>query len=213
MVLSHLIHKCIYKVYGKSVNSVVVVSVFREIALDFVACNDTVFVTYCFNFSIFYCAERIGNNGKSGNTRSEVSLYISVMKCHLNTFVAVFIVHIMDNVKCIYIKPCEPFHHGIVFFHNIVKVKIFCCYRTVFRTNLDFKTFVHTSVYSIKQAFCEVRSCTEELHFLAYSHRRYAASYSIVIAVDFTHHIIVFILNGRSVYGYFCAVFLKASRK
>ena len=79
MMLSYLIHKALNKVYRKLIDSVIVVSVFREVSFNHIIINKTFFVTYDLNFSVFDSTERVGYNRKSGYTRSEESFYIPVV--------------------------------------------------------------------------------------------------------------------------------------
>ncbi len=199
MVLSYLVHKPPYYIHRYLVHAVVVVAVLGEIALHVVVNDYSVFVAYAFYLGVLNRAERVGDNRKSRDTGSEPTLNITVVKRHLKLFVAVFIVHIMNDVEGIDIQAREPFHHIVVLFHNVVKVEIIALNGAVFRPYLDFKPLVNTAVYSVKQALGEVCPRAEELHFLADAHRGNAARYRVVVAVGNAHHIVILVLNRRGV--------------
>ena len=84
--------------------------------------------------------------------------------------------HILDKVENIYIKTCKPIHHNEILFNNSVVIKIFVCDRSKVGTDLILCFFVYTAVNSIKEAFCEVCTSAEELHFLTCLSCRYAAA-------------------------------------
>ena len=92
------------------------------------------------------------------------------MKSHLNSLIRILIVHIVDNVQCIYIQTSQPLHHIVILSHYIIIIEVIACNRTILRTYLYLKSFVNTAVDSIKQALSKVSSCTEELHFLTDPH-------------------------------------------
>ena len=78
--------------------TVIVVSVFWEISFNFVINGNTVFVTNWFYLGILDCGKRIGNNGKSGNSCGKPTGYFFVVESHLQSFIAVFIMHIVDDI-------------------------------------------------------------------------------------------------------------------
>ena len=135
------------------------------------------------------------------------------MKSHLCSLIAVFVMHVVDDVECIDIHVCLPLHHIHEFAVNIVIVKHIACYRTVLRTNLLLCNFVDTAVQRIEQALCKVCTSAEELHLLTDDHGRYAACDTVVVAVCHAHQIIVLVLDRRSLDGHLCAVSLPVLRK
>ena len=141
------------------------------------------------------------------------------MQSHLESFVAVLIVHVVDAVQRVNIQVCQPTHHIFVLIHYIIIIEVIAFNRSILRAylivlaSLCINSFVLTAIDCIQQALCEVCSCTEELHVLTNSHGRYAASDCIVIAVSNSHQVIVFILERRSVDGELCTVSLERSRQ
>ena len=135
------------------------------------------------------------------------------MESHLEAFIAVLVVHIVDDVECVYIKLSEPCHHIIILLHNLIIIEVFGSDRSELGSYLSTADLINTAVDSVKETLSEVSSCTEELHFLTNSHGGYAASDSIVIAVSNSHHIIILILNWGCVDGDLCTICLPCSRK
>ncbi len=102
-MLSYLIHEAVHNFRRYEVNAVVIVAVLREIALNLIINDYSVLVTYTFYLCVFYCAKRVRDNGKSRNTRRKPTLNLSVMERHLQLFIAIFIVHVVNNIKRIYV--------------------------------------------------------------------------------------------------------------
>ena len=71
--------------------------------------------------------------------------------------------------------------------------------------------FVLTAVDRVEQALCKVCAGTEELHLLTCLGSGYAAADAVVVASYRTHHVIVLVLDGRSVNGDLRRVLLKFS--
>ena len=74
-------------------------------------------------------------------------------------------------IEGVYINVSKPFEHCKVFLFNffvIRSINNICCNWSIFWTNLHtlLKTFIFTTVESVKQSFCKVSAGTEELHFL-----------------------------------------------
>ena len=211
-MLADLVHEDADDIHRNAVHTVVVVAVFREITLHLVVHDNTVFITDALYLCILDGTEGIRNNGETCNTCRKVTLDISVMQCHLQAFVAVFVMHIMNDVQCIDIQSRKPFHHLVVLVHDIVKVQIIALNGSVFRAYLHFHDLIHAAVDGVEQAFCKVCSCTEELHFLTDAHRRYAAGNCIVVTMCYTHQIVILILNGGVLDGHFGTELFKIGR-
>ena len=74
--------------------------------------------------------------------------------------------------------------------------------------------FATSTVDSKQQSFCQITACTEELDLLAYLLVRYTAGDSVVVRLTyFTHQIIIFVLNRRSVDGYFSTELFESFRQ
>ena len=119
----YLGHKGLYQPYGELVDAVVVVAVFGVVALYPEVGDDAVLVADGVNLCILYCRERIGRARKSRNASCEEAVHLCVVQGHLERLVAVFIVHVVNDVERVHIQPCQPVHHLFELCHYVVKVE------------------------------------------------------------------------------------------
>ncbi|MNL86026.1 hypothetical protein D3C87_2145590 [compost metagenome] len=47
------------------------------------------------------------------------------MQRHLDAFVAVFVMHVVNAVQGVDIELRQPFHHGVILFHDLVIIEVF----------------------------------------------------------------------------------------
>ena len=74
--------------------------------------------------------------------------------------------------------------------------------------------FATSTVDSKQQSFCQITACTEELDLLAYLLVRYTAGDSVVVRLTyFTHQVVIFVLNRRSVDRYFSTELFESFRQ
>ncbi|MNN16221.1 hypothetical protein D3C81_1293550 [compost metagenome] len=86
------------------IDTVVVITVAREFSLDLKINSNTVLVTNRFHFGIFNGTQGVSRNGKSCDTASHCAQNITVMQRHFNPFIAIFIMHIVNDVERIHIE-------------------------------------------------------------------------------------------------------------
>ena len=189
--------ECLEEVNTDLVSSVVIVTILREVAFDIEVNNDAVFVTDCLNLSILDSWEWVDYVWEACDTCSKCSSYVCIDKSHFSCFIVVLVVHVLDEVKCIYIESSEPVHHYEVLLHNFIVVEVFRSDWLVLRSYLCEWLFINTAVDSVKEALSEVSSCAEELHFLTCLCSWYAAADWVVVAPNRLHNIIVFVLDRR----------------
>ena len=118
------------------------------------------------------------------------------MKSHLKALVAVFVMHVVNDIQSIHIYVRQPAAHIVITLHYLVIIKIFRGDGTVFWSHLLLCDLVHTAVNSIEKAFCKVCAGSEKLHFFSHTHGRYTAGNSIVVSVSHSHQVVILILNG-----------------
>ena len=136
------------------------------------------------------------------------------MQRHQRGFVAVLVVHVVDNVQCSDVLFSQPVHEVIHALHNFVEVQNVAFDRFRFRTNLHFQFFINAAVDCVQHGFRQVCTRTEELHLFTNNHRAYAASDSVVVVVEVrTHQVIVLVLQRRGVDGHFSGEFLEVQRQ
>ncbi|MNI64050.1 hypothetical protein D3C73_1194660 [compost metagenome] len=117
------------------------------------------------------------------------------MQRHQRGFVAVLVVHIVNDVQRTDVLHGQPVHKVVQALHHHVVIQHVIHQRRSFRPDLDFQLLIHTAVDCVQQCFGEVGTRTKELHLFADDHRADAAGNGIVIAFKVSaHQIVIFIL-------------------
>ena len=213
MVALHIAHKGIHQLRCDAVHPVVVVAVLGEVALHLVIHHDAVRVADAFHPGVLDGREGIRHHGKPRDARGEPAGHLLVVQRHLQLFVAVFIVHIMDDVQRVHIHLRQPLHHVPVLFHHVVVIQIIPCDGTVPGPHLLFGDLIHTAVDGIQQALGQVGARTEELHLLAYAHGGHAARNGVIVAMGHAHQVVVLVLHAGRFDGGFRTEALEAFRQ
>ena len=206
-------HELMNDILCNGVYTVIIITVFREVAGGLEVNDNAVFVTNNFNLSVLDSGQGVSYDRQTCNTCCEVSLNVSVMKSHLCSLVAVLVVHVVDDVQGVNVNVSLPFDHVDELIHYIIVIQNIAYNRTIFRTNLFLGNFVNTTVQSVQQTLSQVSTSTEELHFFTDNHGRYAASDTVVITVGNSHQVVVLILDRRSLDRHLSTVSLPVLRK
>ncbi len=136
------------------------------------------------------------------------------MQRHQGGFVAVLVVHVVDDVQRSNVLLGQPVHEVIQSVHHVVVVEVLGGDHFGLRTDLDLELLVHTAVDCIQHGLGQVGTGTEELHLFADDHRGHTASDGVVIVVEVrTHQVVVLVLHGRGLDGYLGAVLLETDRQ
>ena len=114
------------------------------------------------------------------------------MQGHLQTFVGIFVVHVMDDVHGIDIHAGQPLHHCFKLVEHIVVGEIFTRDRSLLGRYLIAGDLVAAAIDSIEQTLGEVGTRAEELHLLAHQHRRHTTSDRAIIAPGAAHDVVTF---------------------
>ena len=117
------------------------------------------------------------------------------MKRHLQTFVEILVVHVVDAVHRMHVGLCQPFHRGVELGHDIVVVEEIAGNRQCRGRNLVAGDLVTAAIDRIEQRLGEIDAGAEELHLLAEAHRRDAAGDTVVITPERPHQVVVFVLQ------------------
>ena len=195
------------------VYAIIIITVLREVAGCLEVNDDAVLITDRLNLCVLDSGQGVSNDRQTCNTGSKVSLNVSVMKSHLCSLIAVLVMHIVDDVQSIYIYVCLPLDHVNELAYNIIIVQNIADNRTILRTNLLLGNFVYTAVESVQQTLSKVSTSAEELHFLTDNHGGYAACDTVVIAMSYSHQVVVLVLDGRGCDGDLSTVLLPALGK
>ena len=136
------------------------------------------------------------------------------MQRHERSLVRVLVVHVVDDVERRDVLGGQPVHEAVHPRHDGVVVQHLAGNRFGLGTDLHAAGLVHAAVDCVQQSFSQVSTCAEELHLFADHHRADAAGNGVVVAIEVrAHQIVVFVLDGRSIDGYFGAEFFKALRQ
>ena len=214
MQFLNFLHETFNQVNGHVIDASIVVTKLRIFAFDFEVNSQTVFVTNRFNFRIFDSRQGVSSNGQTRDTTRHGADNVTVVQRHQRGFVAVLVVHVVDDVQRSDVLFSQPVHEVIHALHDFVEVQDVAFDRFRFRTHLHFQFFIHAAVDSVQHGFREVGASTEELHLLTNNHRAYAACDSVVVVIEVrTHQVIVLILQRRGIDGHFSREFLEAQRQ
>ena len=196
MVLAYLVHEGPHDLHSNLIYPVVIVPVFGEIPLHIVVHHQTVLVPDGFTFAYLMADRESATTERPAMPVAEVPFYFPVVEGHLELLVAVFVVHVMDDVQGVHIEPCQPFHHVVEFLHHIIVLQVFCVYRAVSGAYLHLHALVHAAVDGVEEAFGQIGPGAEELHLLAHPHGGNAAGDGVIVAVGSPHQIVVLVLDG-----------------
>ncbi len=139
-------HEGVYQVSCQLVHAVIVISIFREISLYNIVCHNTLLIAHGLNLCVLDGGQGVSHNGKSGNTGCKPSGHLFIMKGHLKSFIAVFVVVVVDDVKGVDIYLCKPFHHVLIFIHDLVVIQVFRSDGAVFGSYLFAGNLVHAAI-------------------------------------------------------------------
>jgi hypothetical protein len=124
-----------------------------------------------------------------------------IVQRHLDAFVGILVVHVMDDVHRIHIHLGQPFHHPLELAGDIVKVEIVALDRFNLWPDLLAGEFVAPAVDGVKEALGEVRARAEKLHLFAHEHWRNATGDRAIVTPRDAHQRVVFELQCAGVNG------------
>ena len=122
-----------------------------------------------------------------------------VVQRHLRRLIGIFIVHIVNDVHGIHIQPRRPLHIRLQRLHHAVEVEHLILHHFPRRADGNAALGVKAAVECQQQQLRQIAARAEKLHLSADLHRRDTARDRIIVAVERTHPIVVFILDGIGV--------------
>ena len=90
--------ECVKHFLCNVVNAVVIISVFREVALHLEVYSDSVLIADRLYLCVLDGRQGIRHNRKTSDSGREPAAHLLVMKRHLQLLVTVFVMHIMNDV-------------------------------------------------------------------------------------------------------------------
>ena len=115
-----------------------------------------------------------------------------VVQRHLDAFVRVLVVHVVDDVHRIGVDAGEPLHHFFELADHIVEVEVLAAHRRAGRPCLLTRDLVPSSVDGVEEALGEVGAGAEELHLRAGLRWRDTTRKRAVVSPGQTHDLVVF---------------------
>ena len=210
----NFLHKAFNQVTGNAVYALVVVAILRIFAVNFEIHRQAIFVTNWFHAGIFDGRQGIRRHRQARDAARHGAINITIVQRHQRGFVAVFVMHVVDDVQCADVLHRQPVHEVVEAVHHFVVVQHVVHQRCRFRADLNLQLFIHPAVDCIQQRFGKVGACAEELHLLTNHHWANAAGNRVIVAVEVsTHQIVVFILQGRGDDGDLCRIFFEGNRQ
>ena len=111
--LTDLLHEATNERNSDLVDTVVIVTERRKVALGLVVDNEAVFITDRLDLGVFDGGQRVGRNGETGNTAGDGAQDVCVVQCHLDAFVGVLVMHVVNAVEGIHVGLGKPVHHDV----------------------------------------------------------------------------------------------------
>ena len=103
--------------------------------------------------------------------------------------------HVVDQVKHIYIDVCKPVHPPVKFLDNFVIISIFRSDPCHCRSALDSVFLIETAVECIQQCFCKICTSTEKLNLFPCLCCRNTAADGIVVSPLWFHNFVILVLD------------------
>ena len=208
------LHKALNQIAGDTVHAIVVVAVLRIVAFDDEIDRQTGVVAHRFYRGVFDGRQGIRRHRQPGNAAGHGAVDVPVVQRHQRGFVAVFIMHIVNEIQRADVLHRQPVHEVIEARHYGVVIQYLIQQRLGFRTDLDLQLLIHPAVDCVQQRFRKVGACAEELHLLADHHRADAAGNGVVVAVEVgAHQIVVLVLQRGGDDRHLRGVFLERDRQ
>ena len=104
--------------------------------LRFVVDGKAFLVANYANLSILDRAKAVGHDRETRNSERHRAQDVAIMQRHLEPFIEILVVHVMDAVHRMHIGPREPLHCYVEFCHHLVIVEEVAGHRRCRRRNL-----------------------------------------------------------------------------
>ena len=163
------------------------------------------------DLSVLDRTQAVGDHRKAGDPERHRSQNVAIVKRHLQAFVEVLVVHVVDAVHRMHVGARQPLHRGVELRHDVVVVEEFAGDRQCLGSDLVAGYLVAAAIDGIEQRLGEIDAGAEELHLLAEPHGRDAAGDAVVIAPERPHQIVVFVLQRGRVLADLDAVALEGA--
>jgi hypothetical protein len=148
------------------------------------------------DLSVLDRAEAVGHHRKAGDAECHGPENVAIVESHLQPFVEILVVHVVNAVHRVHVSTRQPLHCCIELGHHVIVVKEVARDRQRLRRDLIARYLIAATIDRVEQRLCEIDAGAEELHLLAETHCRHAAGDAVVVAPERAHQIVVLILKG-----------------
>ena len=212
-MLAQLFHETLDHLGGNLVDTVVVIAEGRILAVDLVIHRQARFIANDMHLGVLDRRQRISHHRDPGNAAGHGTQDVHVVQRHLDTLIGVTVVHVVDDIQCVHIRPGQPVHHVLEALHHFLKIEDVGGDRRERGGDLFAADFVTATVDRVQQRLGKVDTSAKELHLLAGPHRRHTAGDRVVVAPILAHQVVVFILDRAGFDRLQGAVVLEALRQ
>ncbi len=194
-----LVHHRRDELLGDVVGAIVVVAEAGKLPVDLEVDDQALGVAHRLDLCVLDRRQAVGGVREASDAAGERPQHVAIVQRHLDRFVAILVVHVVDAVQRVDVGLRQPVHHGIEPFHDLVVVEQVTRHGPELRPDLLAAHLVAAAVQGIEHRLGQVHARAEELHLLADAHRRDAAGDRAVVAELGSHQVVGFVLDRARV--------------
>ncbi len=213
-VLAELRHEPGHKFRRDVIDPRIRVAVFREISLNTVVDGESGFVTDDMHLGIFYRGEAVGDDRQAGDAEGHGAQDIAVVERHLQPFIEILVVHVVDAVHRMHVGSREPLHGRVELREDLVIIEYLARDWSRCRCDLLSAYLVPPTIDGVEHRLGEIHARAEELHLLAEAHGRDTTGDRVIVTPIGAHKVVVLILaRSRRVATNLDAIKLEGGRQ
>ncbi|KAF5054332.1 hypothetical protein DSECCO2_389240 [anaerobic digester metagenome] len=209
----HFLHERLHQLPGDGIDALIVVAIGGIASFNLKIDCKAALVPDRLDLGILDGRQAVCNNAQAGDSACHGPDYLLVVQSHFQSFIAVFIVHVMNDVQRIDIQLGKPAAHRFKAIGHGSIVQVFIGDGSQLGTDLLPALLIAAAVDCIEQGLGQIDACAEELHLLADPHRRDTAGNTVIVTVVDSHQIVVLILNRGGFDRELCTVVLEGLGK
>ena len=196
-MLADLLHEPRDEIGRNSVHPVIVIAELRHRGLAFVAVvhGQAGLVANHADLSVLDGGKTVGDHREACNPERHGSQYVAVVQRHLEAFIEILVVHVVDTIHRMHIGAREPIHRDVELLGHLVVIEEFAGDGRRRGCDLFARDLVAAAIDRVEQRFREIDAGAEELHLLAQPHSRHAACDAVIVAPEGAHQVVVLVLQ------------------
>ena len=123
VVGGQLLHKALHHLAGDLVHAGIVVAERRIVAFDLVIDHQTAVVADGLHLGVFDSRQAVHHHAEARDAASRGAHNVLIVQRHLQLFIRIFVVHIVDDVQRVDIQAGEPVAHLVVVLVHLVVIQ------------------------------------------------------------------------------------------